>query len=464
MSPDGDEETEVNASQKEPAGHRQPRASAYSMLEETILKKVSRRILAFLFVLMIFSFLDRINIGFAGITMARDLQLTGAAFGLASGIFYVTYIASGIPSNLALQRFGARRWIATLLVVWGALSSLTMFAHDLTSLCIIRALVGVAEGGFLPGIFFYLAGWFPSSHRARASAIFLVAMPVTAVVGSVVSGVLLQLDGVGHLRGWQWLFACEGLPAVILGIVTWCWLADAPADARWLTSEEKAALSALLKRDANRQERAATRDTSWRSVLIAPVLMLGAFYFCLVNSLNVTSMWVPQIVKGFDEGLSSASVSMLLAVPHAFTVIVMIVWGLHSDYRRERKWHLVAAVGMAIAGWLVVAYCGGAAVRLSGIALASAGANAAMAIFWTLPDRAIPDGQRALGISVVNSVGNIGSAVSPIVVGALKDATHSFNAGVIYAAIMLAAGALMMIFSTAARVPENVEPIPQAPL
>ncbi|WP_438391882.1 MFS transporter [Caballeronia sp. DA-9] len=446
------------------AAPRFDRDSNYSADEKIVLKKVSVRILGFLFVLMVFSFLDRINIGFAGITMARDLQLTGAAFGTASGVFYVTYILSGIPSNLMLQRIGARRWIAILLVVWGLLSSATMFAHDLKSLCILRALVGAAEGGFLPGMFLYLASWFPSSHRARAAGIFLVAMPVTAVIGSIASGFLLRMDGVGHLYGWQWLFALEGAPAVLLGIATWLFLADRPMEARWLTDGEKVRLETLLRRDSIANTDSNPTQTSWRGVFIAPVLLLSVFYFCVVNSLNITSMWVPQIVKSFNEGMSGASVSMLLAVPHAVTVIAMIAWTMHSDYRRERKWHLVAAVGLAIIGWLMVAYGGGSLFRLAGIALASSGANAAMAIFWTLPYGAIPSVQRALGISLINSIGNVGSAVSPIVVGVLKDVTHTFIAGIVYAAATLAIGVLIIIFSTAAKPAIVRERMPSVPL
>lgn len=422
-------------------------------LERDVVRKVSRRLLGFLFVLFLFSFLDRINVGFAALTMSQDLKLTSTMFGMASTVFYLTYVLCGVPSNLMLVKVGARRWIGTILIAWGFASSATMFAHDATSLYLIRAIVGITEAGFLPGMLLYMGDWFPSAARARANAWFMIAMPVTSALGAAASGYLLRLDGVAGLAGWQWLFVLEGLPTVLLGVVTWWYLDDKPADARWLSAAEKHALDTMIARDraatvSQRASRASDAGNSmWRAILTPSVAKFALGYFCLVNTLSLASLWIPQIVKSFGTTSSNVTIGLLAAIPSLCTIAGMIWWGRRSDRLQERRWHLVLPMLFSAAGWVVTCFAPEPSLRLAGVAMASTGAYTAMAIFWTVPDRSLAPHTRALGLAVINAVGNLGSALSPIVVGALKDWTHSFTSGLMFAAVSLLVGIAVLWFA-----------------
>ncbi|MBN4667705.1 MFS transporter [Pandoraea nosoerga] len=426
---------------------------ASEIAQRQVVRKISRRLLGFLFVLFLFSFLDRINVGFAALTMSRDLGLTSTMFGMASSVFYLTYVLCGVPSNLMLVKFGARRWIGAILVAWGLASSATMFAHDATSLYLIRAVVGITEAGFLPGMLLYMGDWFPSTARARANAWFMIAMPVTSALGAAASGYLLRLDGVAGLAGWQWLFVLEGLPTVLLGLVTWWYLDDKPADARWLSAAEKQTLLAMIARDrmgaaARLAPRANAADQRmWRAMLAPSVAKFALGYFCLVNTLSLASLWIPQIVKSFGTTSSNVTIGLLAAIPSVCTIAGMIWWGRRSDRLQERRWHLVLPMLFSAAGWGVTCFAPEPSWRLAGVAMASTGAYTAMAIFWTVPERTLAPHTRALGLAVINAVGNLGSALSPIVVGALRDWTHSFTAGLMFAAASLLAGVAVLWFA-----------------
>ena len=423
--------------------------------ERAVVRKVSRRLLGFLFVLFLFSFLDRINVGFAALTMSQDLGLTSTMFGMASTVFYLTYVLCGVPSNLMLVKFGARRWIGAILIAWGLASSATMFAHDATSLYFIRAIVGITEAGFLPGMLLYMGDWFPSAARARANAWFMIAMPVTSALGAAASGYLLRLDGVGGLAGWQWLFVLEGLPTVLLGALTWWYLDDKPADARWLSAAEKQTLGAMIERDraeavsrlANSASASGTSHNMWRAILTPSVAKFALGYFCLVNTLSLASLWIPQIVKSFGTTSSNVTIGLLAAIPSVCTIAGMIWWGRRSDRLQERRWHLVLPMLFSAAGWVVTCFAPEPSLRLAGVAMASTGAYTAMAIFWTVPDRSLAPHTRALGLAVINAVGNLGSALSPIVVGVLKDWTHSFTSGLLFAAASLLVGIGVLWFA-----------------
>jgi ACS family 4-hydroxyphenylacetate permease-like MFS transporter len=418
-------------------------AAAPAALEQQVIKKVSGRLIWFLFLLFVFSFLDRINIGFAGLTMAKSLNLTATMFGFAATVFYITYVLCGIPSNMMLSRIGARRWMAAIMVAWGIASTATMFAHDATSLYILRALVGVTEAGFLPGMLVYLTFWFPRVYRARANALFMIAMPVTAALGSVVSGYLLEMNGIWHLAGWQWLFLVEGLPSALLGILVWFYLDDTPTQAKWLTAEEKVCLARML--EAEQHQPAKPHDGVLRELLQPTVLKFALAYFCLVNTLSMVNIWVPQIVKSFNAGSSNTTIGILAAIPQVGTILLMLWWGARSDRAQERKWHTVLPMLFAAAGWLITAYGDGSIIRLIGIVMASAGSFTAMTIFWTAPDATLSNKAKAVGIALINATGNIGSALSSLVVGWLKDMTHSFTSGLLYAVAALVIGAVIIL-------------------
>ena len=436
----------MESSSQAGALHAAP-ATAPQIHEQPVIAKVSRHLLWFLFVLFFFSFLDRINIGFAGLTMMKDLGLTSTQFGLATTLFYVAYIAFGIPGNVVLARIGARKWIGTIMIAWGIASTATMFATSPGTLYVLRVLVGVTEAGFLPGILLYLTYWFPAAYRARANALFMIAMPVTAAVGSALSGFILGLDGTMGLKGWQWLFLLEGLPSAILGLVVYAYLDDGPQQARWLDEEEKRTLAATLAAERKQDVTVQTKGSAQGIVseLLSPVVVKFAIaYFCLVNTLAMVAVWTPLIVKSFSADASNRTIGLLAAIPQICTIVAMIWWGRRSDRKQERKWHLMLPMLFSAAGWLCTAYSTNPAVRMLGVCLASAGSYTAMSIFWTTPDHALSFRARAIGIAVINATGNISSALNPLIVGWLKDATHSFTSGLLYSAVLLVIGVIVV--------------------
>lgn len=427
--------------------------------EKRVVGKVSGRLLWFIFLLFVFSFLDRINIGFAGLTMMKDLGLTSTQFGLATTLFYIAYIACGIPSNMVLARIGARVWIGSIMIAWGLASTATMFATDANTLYILRILVGIAEAGFLPGMLVYMTLWFPPAYRARANALFMIAMPVTAAFGSAVSGYILSLDGIWDLKGWQWLFMLEGLPSAILGLIVFSYLDDKPEDARWLSADEKAVLARSLqaprKPAADQADTAAVKTIADRSLFAEltslTVIKFAVAYFCLVNTLAMVAVWAPLIVKSFSADASNTTIGLLAAIPQVVTIIAMIWWGRRSDRKQERRWHLVLPMLAAAAGWMFTAMSGNPIVQMLGVCMASAGSYTAMSIFWTTPDQALSLKAQVIGIAVINAMGNISSALNPLVVGWLKDATQSFKAGLIYSAALMVVGVVIVLLLPIAR-------------
>ena len=411
------------------------------------MSKVSRRLLWFLLLLFVFSFLDRINIGFAGLTMLKDLRLTASQFGMATAIFYLAYICCGIPSNLMLERIGARRWIATLMIAWGLASSATLFASGPGTLYLLRALVGVTEAGFLPGMLLYLTFWFPAEFRGRANALFMIAMPITTALGSLISGYLLALDGALGLRGWQWLFLLEGFPSVLLGLAVFRYLSDTPASANWLLPRERVDLEARLAADHAGPDGSDTVEIpppALAKELLSPlVFRFGAAYFCLVNTLAMVSTWGPLIVKSFNHNASNITIGLLAAIPQVCTVIGMVVWGRRSDRRAERKLHVAIPMLAALSGWTLTGLAADPVLRLLGVCLASTGSYTAMSIFWTVPDLMLSRRARAVGIALINAIGNIGAGLSAVVVGVLKDLTGGYGAGLAYAAVLLLIGAAL---------------------
>jgi MFS transporter, ACS family, 4-hydroxyphenylacetate permease len=438
--------------------HARPPADLSRREDQTAVNKVSRRLLWFLLLLFVTSFLDRINIGFAGLTMMNDLGLTATQFGLATTMFYIAYIACGIPSNIVLARLGAKIWTGTLMILWGLASTATMFATTQGTLYALRVLVGITEAGFLPGMLLYLTYWFPEAYRARANALFMVAMPLTSAVASLVSGYVLSLDGMLGLKGWQWLFLVEGMPSVLLGVAVYFYLDDTPAKARWLSADEKTYLERALRSGHGSDPVPATAgaQNSVLAELISPtVIKFGLAYFCLVNTLATVAVWAPLIVKSFSAGASNVTIGFLAAIPQVCTIVTMLLWGRHSDRTQERKWHLVIPMLVSAAGWISTAYSGNPVVQLLGICLASAGSYTAMSIFWTTPDHALSFGARAIGIAVINATGNISSALNPVIVGWLKDVTQSFSSGLVYSAALLLIGALLALLLPIKKVAES---------
>ena len=408
--------------------------------DDRVFRKVFRRIIWFLFILLVVSFMDRINIAFAALTMNKDLGLNAAAYGMSLTVFYIAYTLFEIPSNLILAKVGARLWMARIMITWGLASAATMFAVGMWSLYGIRALVGIAEAGFLPGILLYLTYWFPRTCRARANALFIMGIPATIAIASTLSGVILQMHGIFGLAGWRWLFLLEGLPAAVLGVICLFYLDDGPAHANWLSDEEKREIASRLERDRALEQTAATQRGILSQLGSRNVLLLSAAYFGLVTSLNANSTWVPQIVHGFAHSENFAVIGLLTALPAVLTVAIMPLWGASSDRRNERDWHLRIAMVAAAMGWLLVIASSVPEVRYLGLIIVSVGSFCALLTFWTFPASSaiLSSEARPAGIALINCVGiGGGSAIGPLVVGYLKDLTGSFTAGLVYVVAML---------------------------
>ncbi|MGH9324423.1 MAG: MFS transporter [Vicinamibacteria bacterium] len=416
------------------------------LTSESVVRKVSRRLIPFLFLLYIFAYLDRINIGFAALSMNRELGLTATMFGMANTIFYFGYFLFEIPSNLMLARYGARIWIPRIMITWGIASTATMFASGPMSLYLIRLLVGIAEAGFVPGILLYLTYWFPQSHRARANAVFMVAQPVTIAFGASISGLILQAgDGVLGMSGWRWLFVIEGLPSVVLGIVAYFYLTSRPREAGWLTEAEKE----VLEKSLTSGERAGVpeRKSAFRELAGRNVILLALGYFGLTMTLNTNATWTPQIVREALEGRSLTLVGLVVAVPALLTAIAMPLWSARSDRMKERSWHIAIPMGLAASGWLLVAATDVPWLRFLGLVFVSIGAFTAMAVFWTVPPLILSPAARPAGIALISSCGILASATSPLLVGLLRDLTESFTMSLFFVAGVLvsAAGLLLLV-------------------
>ena len=403
--------------------------------DDATYQKVFRRVVWYLFVLYICAYLDRINIGFAALAMNRDLGLTAVTFGIANTIFYIGYMLFEVPSNLALARFGARKWLARIMVTWGIASTATAFASGAVSLYVLRLFVGIAEAGFVPGVLLYLTYWFPRAYRARANGFFMVAQPLSIAFGSILSGYLLKMDGALGVSGWRWLFILEGVPSIVLGVVTFFYLRNSPRDAAWLSEKERAAIESQLAAETPAK---AHRDSIWSELGSRHVVLLCVTYFGLVSTLNTNATWVPQIVREILGGQGDfVTVGMWAAIPALLTVVAMPLWSARSDRHQERVWHVVIPMAMAALGWLLVTFSAVPLVRFAGLALVSIGAFCGMVIFWTLPASVLSEGSRPAGIALISTAGIVGSAVSPSIIGVLRDQTGTFASGLIYMVALL---------------------------
>jgi ACS family tartrate transporter-like MFS transporter len=409
---------------------------------KSAIAKAARRLLPFLCLCYAVNFLDRVNVGFAALSMNDDLGLSPSVFGTGAGIFFVGYLLFEVPSNLALQHFGARVWIARIMVSWGIVAIAMALVTGAMSFYVMRFLLGVAEAGFFPGIILYLTYWFPARERARIVSLFMAAVPLATMIGGPVSGALLELHGLGGLKGWHWLFIIEGLPAVLLGLVALFFLDDKPEQARWLSPEECAALSRVLVNEA-----AATRETGYhalRDALTKPrVIALALIYFCIVIGLYGIGFWMPQVIQTF--GLSPLAIGFLTAIPYAFASIGMVLAGAHSDATGERIWHIALPllVGAAALAWSATALS--LLLTIAALSLAALGIYAAIGTFWSVPTAILTGTGAAAGLALVNAIGNLGGLAGPAVIGVLKQANGDFTLALLFLAGALAAGACITL-------------------
>ena len=428
-------------------------------LEIRTVAKVTRRIVPFLVVCYFVAYLDRVNVGFAALAMNHDLGLSQTAFGFGAGIFFIAYFIFEVPSNLLLERFGARKWIARIMLSWGILSGAMAFipaiAHttglgNKNTFYLLRVLLGAAEAGFFPGIIFYLTLWFPAQYRARIVGYFMAAIPLSTVIGAPISGVLLYLHGGLGLAGWQWLFIIEAVPAIILAGVVFFYLTDWPADAAWLATDERNWLAGRL--ELERRQRQAVRDFSVRQSLVNPrVLGLSLVYFGAVATNYGLSFFLPQIVKAF--GLNTLLTTLVSAAPYAVGLIGMVWWGRRSDRVVERRYHAAFPLFIAAAGIAASTALDNPTLKMISLCVAGFGIFANLPVFWTLPTAFLSGAAAAAGIAVINSIGNLAGFAGPFAMGWIKDQTGSYAGGLLLLAALglIAMGILLMIGQDEAR-------------
>jgi len=412
-------------------------------VEQRTMAKVTRRLVPFLVLCYFVAYLDRVNVGFAGLTMRGDLGLSASAYGLASGIFFLAYFIFEVPSNLLLHKFGARKWIARIMFSWGLVSGANAFVTGETSFDVVRVLLGIAEAGFFPGIIFFLTLWFPATYRGRIVGWFMAAIPASSVIGAPVSSMLLYLDGVAGLKGWQWMFILEALPALLLSVVVFFYLTDRPADARWLADDERRWLAGRLA--AEERQRQSREDLSVGQALLDPrVLTLALIYFGAVATNYGIGFWLPQIVQGFG-GLTKLQIGLITAIPYAVGTVSMIVWGRRSDQRMERKVHVGIPLFVAALGITAAAVVDEPILKMAALTLAAFGVFSSLPVFWTLPAAFLSGPASAAGIAIINALGNLSGFVGPYAMGWIKDATGSFAGGL----LVIAALALVSLVAVA---------------
>jgi MFS transporter, ACS family, tartrate transporter len=398
-------------------------------LETSTLRKVARRLIPFMGLLYFAAFIDRVNVGFAAVQMNRDLGFSAYVYGLGAGIFFIGYSLFEIPSNLILHRIGGRRWLARIMITWALIAGGMAAVKGATGFYALRFLLGVAEAGFFPGVVYYLTYWVPAAARARLIGAFMTAVPISTALGGPISSAILRLDGVFGLAGWQWLFLTETIPSLVLGFVALVYLPDRPADARWLTPEERQWLAATLEAE-NSAHRTSHRETVFKALTNSRILALSLCYFGVEIALYGIILWIPQIFA--HAGIAAAGVGYVVAIPYVLGAVAMLWWSRRSDRLKERVWHIAAASVVAFAG-LAASAClvNSPLLSVVAISIGAAGTLAILPIFWTLPT-AIVNGAAAAGaIALINSLGNVGGFVGPFVIGWIKQATGSFTWGLV---------------------------------
>ncbi|MEO8076359.1 MAG: MFS transporter [Acidobacteriota bacterium] len=408
-------------------------------LEARTIAKVTRRLVPFLITCYFVAFLDRVNVGFAALTMNHDLGLSASQYGFGAGVFFLTYFFFEVPSNLLLERFGARKWIARIMFTWGLLSGGMAFVTGANSFYALRALLGIAEAGFFPGIIFFLTLWFPAVYRARIIGYFMAAIPLSTVLGGPLSGLLLGLDGFMGLRGWQWMFITEAVPSLVMSVVVFFYLTDRPVEATWLQADERAWLVNRLEQE--RTQKQTVHNYSVAQALMNPkVLALSVVYFGAVATNYGLSFFLPQIVKAF--GLTNVQTGFVTALPYVVGLVSIVMWGRRSDRKRERRYHTAFPMFIAAAGLAAAAVIDNPAMKMVALMIAGFGIFGNLPVFWTLPTAFLSGPAAAGGIALVNSIGNLAGFAGPYVMGWLKDATGTYEAGLLSLA---AAGITSMI-------------------
>lgn len=433
-----------------------------ALAEETALySRVTRRLLPVLVITYMVGYIDRVNVGFAKLQMLQDLHFSEATYGLGAGIFFITYICFELPSNLALSRLGARRWLAPIVITWGLISAGTMFVRNPWSFYLMRCSLGAAEAGLFPGVILYLTYWYPSHRRSAIVALFMTAQPASGLVGGPLSGWILQsLSGAKHLAGWQWLFLLEGVPAILMGVVLFFWLDDGIRDAAWLSEDQKRLLEGYIAAESERKQTYSSVVSLLRD---GRVWLLGLITFSSVLGLYGVTFWLPTIIQasGVEKPLH---VGLLMVIPYGAAVLAMILSTRHSDRSGERRWHLAVSTTVGGLGLVFsVLFADHSALAMASLTIAIAGIITSQPLFWSLPTAFLGGGAAAAGIAIINAMGNFAGFVSPYLIGLIKDLTNSTRLGLYALAFSLFVGSVLTLCIPSALVNERSGSLPARP-
>lgn len=403
-----------------------------------IFRKCAWRLIPFILVVYFINYVDRVNVGFAALTMNQDLGFSPAVFGFGAGIFFLGYFLFQVPGNWMMQRIGARRWMFSIMVVWGLISAANAFIQDPTSFYVLRFALGVAEAGFFPGMLLYLTYWFPQAYLARFTASFMTGIPLAFIIGGPLSSLILEMDGIGGFAGWQWLFLIEGLPACVLAFVALKVLPDGPAHASWLTASEKAVIADQLQRGDTGEKR-----DFWPALRDPRVLAVGLVLVGSQFGLYGVQLWLPQIVQ--EMGYSNFSTGFIVALPFVASMVVMILWGRSSDIRGERFWHIGFAALLAASGLVIAGIAPSNLLVLVGLTLALAGTLSIPGPLFSLPSRMLSGAAAAGAIALVNSMGTLGRFLGPTVVGVFREGSESYASAMVALAVGLVMSAVIVV-------------------
>ena len=419
----------------------------FQTVERRTIAKVSWRLLPLVAIAYCIAYIDRSNISIAALTMNKDLGFTAYIYGWGAGIFFFGYFLFEVPSNLILERAGARLWIARIMITWGIISGLTAFVTGTTSFLVIRFLLGAAEAGFFPGMILYFTYWFPPEYRGRVISTLFIAQPVANAVASIASAAVLEMDGMLGLKGWQWIFIIEALPAVLVGFVVLKAMTDRPVLADWLAPEEKTWLQGRIDRE-NRQVESAGRLTLLRALGDPRVLALSIIYLMSVTANYGIVFFMPQIIKGI--GLTNMMTGLVSSIPYIIGTVGLIAWGWSSDRNKERRWHLIAASTVGAFGLAFAAWSGASYWALIGMSAATVGIYGSRAAFWPMPSIFLTGTAAAGAIAMINAIGNLGGYFGPFIVGWIKDSSGKFEAGLYFLAACSMACAVIAFFAVRA--------------
>jgi ACS family tartrate transporter-like MFS transporter len=425
-------------------------------LEQRTIAKVSWRLLPLIVVIYFVAYMDRTNVSFASLSMNKDLGFSDYIYGWGAGIFFLGYFLFEVPSNVILEKTGARIWIARIMITWGIAAAVMAFVVGPMSFLTLRFLLGVAEAGFFPGMILYFTYWFPAKYRARVIAALFLAVPGANAVTAVVSGALLQLDGTLGLRGWQWLFILEAIPAILLAFAVLALMTDRPAKAKWLEPEERDWLEGVLDAERSSKVKAHGEFTLYQALTNSTVLLLSSIYFTIVTATYGITFFLPPILKAL--GLSDFGTGLATALPYTIGTIGMVLWGWSSDRHKERRMHFTVACLLATIGLIAVGWFSGSYWAIVAMSFAAVGIYGSKPAFWPLPSAFLTGAAAAGGIALVNSIGNLGGFVGPYAVGWIKDATGSFEAGLYFLAACALASAVLAFFGLRPAVVEERAP------